>query len=102
MVTFLAVNYVVGYGAGRFFKLHPTICRTVSIEVAMQNDWLALHIVRGTRAPMLYIFPVIFYSAMQVSTEHELYSRPPPSSLSLSLSLSLSVSTRKVSIDAVK
>jgi len=67
VVTFLAVNYVVGYGAGRFFKLHPTICRTVSIEVAMQNDWLALHIVRGTRAPMLYIFPVIFYSAMQAS-----------------------------------
>ena len=65
IISFLAINYLVGYGTGRFFKLHPTICRTLSIEVAMQNDWLALHIVRGTHTPLLYIFPVIFYSAMQ-------------------------------------
>ena len=67
VVTFLFGNYVVGYVAGRFFRLHPTVCRTISIEVAMQNDWLALHIVRGTSAPLLYIFPVIFYSALQAS-----------------------------------
>jgi len=67
VLSFLVANYFVGFGAGRFFGFHPTVCRTLSIEVAMQNDWLALHIVRGTRAPILYIFPVIFYSALQAS-----------------------------------
>jgi len=67
VMSFLAVNYLIGYGAGRFFRFHPTICRTLSIEVAMQNDWLALHIVRGTHTPLMYIFPVIFYSALQAT-----------------------------------
>ena len=67
VVTFLAANYFVGYVAGRFFGFHPTICRTLSIEVAMQNDWLALHVVRGTSQPLAYIFPVLFYSTMQAS-----------------------------------
>jgi BASS family bile acid:Na+ symporter len=65
VLSFLAANYLIGFGVGNFFKLPKTICRTLSIEVAMQNDWLALHIVRGTHAPLLYIFPVILYSSLQ-------------------------------------
>ena len=62
----LVANFFMGYGAGRFFKLPSVVCRTLSIEVAMQNDWLALHIVRGTLSGgQLFLFPIILYSTMQ-------------------------------------
>ncbi|QIK71793.1 bile acid:sodium symporter family protein [Propioniciclava coleopterorum] len=47
LIVFAAVvlhnglGYLLGYGAGRLFKLPPRSCRTVSIEVGMQNSGLA-------------------------------------------------------------
>eukprot|EP00216_Chloropicon_sp_CCMP2111_P006122 CAMPEP_0198239146 /NCGR_PEP_ID=MMETSP1446-20131203/4646_1 /TAXON_ID=1461542 ORGANISM="Unidentified sp, Strain CCMP2111" /NCGR_SAMPLE_ID=MMETSP1446 /ASSEMBLY_ACC=CAM_ASM_001112 /LENGTH=398 /DNA_ID=CAMNT_0043921697 /DNA_START=325 /DNA_END=1521 /DNA_ORIENTATION=+ len=67
VLSFLATNYLIGFFVPKMCHLPPSVCRTLSIEVAMQNDWLALHIIRGSKTPQSakFLFPVILYSTLQ-------------------------------------
>lgn len=62
------IGYLLGYWAARVFKLDETSCRTISIEVGMQNGGmatgLAMEVLKSTSAALA---PAIFGPWMNIS-----------------------------------
>ena len=62
------VGYLLGYWGARIFKLDETSCRTISIEVGMQNGGmatgLAMEVLKSTSAALA---PAIFGPWMNIS-----------------------------------
>jgi len=63
-----AIGYVLGYGSARLAGLHETACRTVAIEVGLQNagmaSGLAINVLQSSSAALA---PAIFGPWMNVS-----------------------------------
>ena len=61
-------GYVLGYWAGRAFKMDEKDCRTIAIEVGMQNGGLATGIAKGMgKIATMGLAPAVFGSLMNVT-----------------------------------
>ena len=63
-----AAGYFLGYWSGRLFKMSKSDCRTISIEVGMQNGGMAAGIASDLgRAATMGLYPAIFGTWMDIS-----------------------------------
>jgi BASS family bile acid:Na+ symporter len=61
-------GYFLGYWAGRAFRMDEKDCRTIAIEVGMQNGGLATGIAKGMgKIATMGLAPAVFGSLMNVS-----------------------------------
>ena len=62
------VGYLLGYFGARLAKLDETSCRTVAIEVGLQNGGMATALAIGTlKDPLAALGPAIFGPWMNIS-----------------------------------
>lgn len=61
-------GYLLGYWSGRLFKMNERDCRTIAIEVGMQNGGLASGLAKGMgKIATVGLAPVIFSSFMNIT-----------------------------------
>ncbi len=61
-------GYLLGYWSGRLFKMAERDCRTIAIEVGMQNGGLASGLAKGMgKMATVGLAPVIFSSFMNIT-----------------------------------
>lgn len=63
------LGYILGYGAGRLLGMSEQDCRTIALEVGMQNGGLATSIAADTlgKASTVGLAPAIFGSLMNIT-----------------------------------
>lgn len=61
-------GYLLGYWSGRLFRMNERDCRTIAIEVGMQNGGLASGLAKGMgKIATVGLAPVIFSSFMNIT-----------------------------------
>ena len=63
-----SLGYTLGYWAGRLFKMNERDCRTIAIEVGMQNGGLASGIAKGMgKIATVGLAPAVFGPLMNIT-----------------------------------